>query len=127
MTSSSESERDSIEVPIETREYCKNLARRHVESLDATTPVVGASMRYHLGADALAWSDELPQKSMDVEFKRFYVVLLQLRTRAILGTLDPTGALVLSDVQKIAPNWAFCQSSRYVHELSAIYLQLRGE
>jgi hypothetical protein len=121
MTSSSESERDSIEVPIETREYCKNLARRHVESLDATTPVVGASMRYHLGADALAWSDELPQKSMDVEFKRFYVVLLQLRTRAILGTLDPTGALVLS------PNWAFCQSSRYVHELSAIYLQLRGE
>ncbi len=125
MTSSSESERDRIEIPIETRDYCNQLARRNVATLDATTAVAGASMRYHLGADALAWSDELPQKDMDAEFKRFYVVLLQLRTRAILGTLDTTGALVLSDLQKIAPNWAFCQSSRYLHELSTVYLQLR--
>jgi hypothetical protein len=63
-------------------------------------------------ADSLVWPDELPDHA-DSQLRKLFVVLLQLRTRQVLSTLDNNGSELLARVKQQASGWAFFSPERF--------------
>jgi len=113
-----------MQVTQDTVDFCKSLSKRYALLLNQFPTKENALPMYHLMADAIVWSDELPA-STDSTFKRYFVVLLQMRTRAIFSSLDPLEMQILADIDLVAPDWAFCDKSRVDSKHQSAFLELQ--
>jgi hypothetical protein len=107
-----------------TVDHCKKISSQYAEQLNLQRAQMNVAAYYHPMADALAWPDELPSGT-DGSFKRYFIVLLQLRTRLMLSSTDQSGMEILEDIRNAAPNWAFCQPDRFRSEHKSTFLELR--
>lgn len=113
-----------MEISKETRDYCALILKESSTLLNSLVEQPNITNEYHPQADALFWGDEYSE-SFSPYMKRVFIVLLQLRTRKILDSIDRVGLDTLELSRAIAPTWSFNCSARFTRELMQDFVDLR--
>ncbi|XZE20997.1 hypothetical protein SH449x_000889 [Pirellulaceae bacterium SH449] len=108
-----------------TRDYCGHVLKDSAIVLNKLTELRTANKSYHPQADALSWDDEYSE-DFSHEMKRVFIVLLQLRTRKILDSIDCVGLEVLGLSQFMATTWSFNCPARFASTLAQDYVDMRN-
>lgn len=113
-----------MEISEETRDYCAHILKESTILLNSLVEHANTAKSYHPQADALFWGDEYSERFSD-KMKRVFIVLLQLRTRKIIDSIDRVGLDTLELSRVIAPTWSFNCSTRFARELMQDFIDLR--
>ncbi len=108
---------------IEDAAFCRSVLADHSAYLNGLTKQADAAIGYNDLAEAMYWTDELPEDAPR-EVWKCHFILMSLRGFVIFQSSNLAIDALFEEFRRVASGWAFLSSERFSPSLQQTYLRL---